>query len=66
MWSSSLAVLVAGNCIRFAVSERSPGVGTFESMRNFRDNLGGLETPAAKSRAAGVTPWWMTLLLVAR
>jgi hypothetical protein len=29
-------------------------------MRNFRDRLGGLETPAAKSRAAGVTPWLMT------
>ena len=25
-------------------------------MRNFRDRLGGLETPAAKSRAAGVIP----------
>jgi hypothetical protein len=30
-------------------------------MKNFRDSLGGLETPAAKSRAAGVTPWLMTL-----
>jgi hypothetical protein len=29
-------------------------------MRNFRDRLGGLETPAAKSRVAGVTPWLMT------
>jgi hypothetical protein len=64
VWPSCLAVLAARYCVRFAVSERSPGVGTFVSMRNFPDNLGGLETPATKSRAAGMTPWLMTLWLV--
>jgi hypothetical protein len=33
-------------------------------MRNFRDRLGGLETPAAKSRAARGTRWLMTLWLM--